>query len=601
MKRSSLVGRVKTSFMFGKFYPEFLIFNCNCGKNTLVLLLGIFPNVKRPFRFLVLVCWLLVACIEHANAATRMALLIGNKDYQSEKPLKNPINDAQTLGKVLDKDLGFRVTIERNLKAQEMDRAVNTFIKKAKAANDLDVVIVYFSGHGMKSSSDGNYMLGIDANTGYHDSSDLKWQGIAVNQVRNALQGLKARVALVVLDACRDGPGGGKSANKGWAYTAGGENLLVAFATAEDKVAKDGDGDVGPYAQALARAWARSDLPILKQFDDVKNEVLRVTGGQKPWREGNLATDVYLLPEKAPRALDLEPSAWALCEKAQTELPCTEYLQDFPRGPRSKQARTKLADLKAATLKTTSVSASISVPASAPPVLPSVLKDCDICPELVAIPAGSFVMGDDKSSESGEKPAHTVTLAGFLLGKFEVTQGQWQALMGENPSYFKDCGDNCPVENLSWSDVQAYLKKLSAKIGKNYFLPSEAQWEYAARAGSKTAYPWGDTASDRWLNYNGNVGKLTAVGSYPANAFGLHDMHGNVWEWVADCWQSSYKQAPTDGGVWDAACDNASDRVVRGGSWFNLAANARSANRIYFSPVARDYLIGFRVARTLPF
>ncbi len=444
-------------------------------------------------------------------------------------------------------------------------------------------------------------MLGIDANTGYHDKEDLNWQGVPVNKVRDKLKELGARVALVVLDACRDGPGGDKSADKGLGYTEGGENLLVAFATSPNKVAKDGDGDVGPYAQALARAWARSDLPILKQFDDVKTEVLRVTGGQKPWREGNLAVDVYLLPEKAPKALDLEPSAWALCEKALSELPCTEYLQDFPRGPRSKQARTKLADLKAAALKTPSVRA--SAPASTPALVVQlgVLKDCDICPELVAIPAGSFVVGDDKSDQSDEKPAHTVMLKGFLLGKFEVTQGEWRAMMGENPSDFIACGDNCPVERVSWNDTQAYLEKLNEKTGKNYFLPSAAQWEYAARAGSKTAHPWGYTESKKWLNYSGKVGKITPVGSFPANAFGLHDMHGNVWEWVADCKHNTYNKAPTDGRVWDTACDYASARVFGSGSGLSQGYFTDSAFRSSADAGARYGFVGFRIAREQPF
>jgi formylglycine-generating enzyme required for sulfatase activity len=160
----------------------------------------------------------------------------------------------------------------------------------------------------------------------------------------------------------------------------------------------------------------------------------------------------------------------------------------------------------------------------------------------VTIPAGSFMMGDAKSPWRDEKPVHQVTVASFALGQTEITQGQWRALMGNNPSRFKDCGDNCPVERVSWHDAQAYVKKLSEYTGQHYRLPSEAEWEYAARAGTRTAYPWGEQASHEQANYGKDtccaglaLGRdkwvnTAPVASFPANAFGLHDMHGNVWE-----------------------------------------------------------------------
>ena len=396
---------------FQQISPQSAILANADGQDTHFLC--VFAGMKVMLFHLLLALCLLASCALHAHAATRMALLIGNNDYASERKLGNPVNDANMLGGVLKNELGFSdVTVLPNRRAPEIDAALDAFVQRARNAKDLDTLVFYFSGHGIKSKENVNFMLGIEARTGHPDSKGLKWEGVAVDEVRDKFKDLGARVALVILDACRDGPGGKKSGSKGWAKIDGGENLLIAFATEQGMVADDGAGKIGPYAQALANAWRRSDLPILKQFDDVKTEVLRVTGGQKPWREGNLATDVYLLPEKAPKALDLEPSAWALCEKALSELPCTEYLQDFPLGPRSKQARTKLADLK-----TASVTASTPVPTSAPPAPPRVLKDCDICPELVVIPAGSFLMGDYKSFYREVKPAHTVTLAGFLLGK----------------------------------------------------------------------------------------------------------------------------------------------------------------------------------------
>ena len=225
-------------------------------------------------------------------------------------------------------------------------------------------------------------------------------------------------------------------------------------------------------------------------------------------------------------------------------------------------------------------------------------KSCDYCPEMLILPSGQFRMGDDKNKNEDEKPAHPVQVASFAIGKYEVTQAQWRAVMGENPSYFKDCGDNCPVENISWEDMQEYLAKLNAKTGLQYRLPSEAEWEYAARAGSQSQWSHGDDEAQlqqyAWYG-NNSGGKTHKVGTLKPNAFGLYDMHGNVWEWVA-----SYQGAPNNGTVWLKSYDKDKIRVLRGGSWNFNAANSRAAIRGSGRPVFRNVVVGFRVARTLP-
>ena len=237
---------------------------------------------------------------------------------------------------------------------------------------------------------------------------------------------------------------------------------------------------------------------------------------------------------------------------------------------------------------------------------------CDVCPQMVMIPAGSFMMGDANSSESDEKPVHKVSVASFALSQTEVTQGQWRALMGNNPSRFKDCGDNCPVENVSWDDAQAYVKKLSELTRQRYRLPSEAEWEYAARAGTTTAYPWGEQPSHEYANYGKDeccAGLASGrdkwvntapVASFPANSFGLHDMHGNVWEWVEDCYHAIYDDVPRDGRVWNKDCQKDSRRVLRGGSWGYDPVFLRSANRNGNAPTDRNVDVGLRVAWTPP-
>ena len=226
--------------------------------------------------------------------------------------------------------------------------------------------------------------------------------------------------------------------------------------------------------------------------------------------------------------------------------------------------------------------------------------------EMVWIKPGTFQMGSP-SSEAGrspyEGPVHEVTISqGFYLGKYEVTQGQWEAVMGSNPSRFRGCGD-CPVEQVSWYDAQAFIRKLNEMEGSNrYRLPSEAEWEYAARAGTTTRYSWGDEIGSNRANCDGcgsqwDDERTAPVGSFPANAWGLYDMHGNVWEWVQDCWNGSYRGAPADGSAWESG--DCSYRGLRGGSLDHDPGSLRSAYR-YRSPSGRrSYIYGFRVARTV--
>ncbi|MDR2925615.1 MAG: formylglycine-generating enzyme family protein [Azoarcus sp.] len=220
--------------------------------------------------------------------------------------------------------------------------------------------------------------------------------------------------------------------------------------------------------------------------------------------------------------------------------------------------------------------------------------------EFVLIPAGSFMMGTDPDfgkGNSDETPQHKVTISKpFYLGKYEVTQAQWVAVMGSNPSQFK--GRNNPVERVSWNDAQAFIKRLNAKEGHNrYRLPTEAEWEYAARAGTNSAYSFGDdkNALSDYAWYDGNSGETSRpVGQKQPNPWGLHDVHGNVWEWVQD-WYGGYpKTAVTN----PKGTENGSNRVRRGGSWYgyNSARQCRSGYRDGNSPDLRRVTFGFRLA-----
>ncbi|MBI4750942.1 MAG: formylglycine-generating enzyme family protein [Acidobacteria bacterium] len=247
-----------------------------------------------------------------------------------------------------------------------------------------------------------------------------------------------------------------------------------------------------------------------------------------------------------------------------------------------------------------------------PPLPPTFTNSIGM--EFVLIPAGSFLMGSPETEAErylDERPQHKVTFSKpFYLGKFQVTQAQWQAVMGTNPSYFK--GDNLPVEQVSWNDCQEFLKRLNAKQdGYSYRLPTEAEWEYACRAGTRTPFSFGETITTDQVNYNGNYpygdapkgeyrGNPTSVGSFPPNAWGLHDMHGNTWEWCQDVWHDTYDDAPTDGSAWEGEFDN-EYRMMRGGSWGSSARLCRSAFRDSYFPEGDDRVNSFRVVavRTL--
>ncbi len=213
--------------------------------------------------------------------------------------------------------------------------------------------------------------------------------------------------------------------------------------------------------------------------------------------------------------------------------------------------------------------------------------------DMVAIPGGSFMMGSKTFGSS--QPIHGVTLKPFFIGKYPVTQAQWKAVMGNNPSHFK--GDDLPVERVSWDDAREFCRKLSQMAGKEYRLPSEAEWEFAARAGSPGDYCFGNDESllpgYAWFERNSG-GKTHSVGQKKPNNWGLHDVHGNVWEWCEDGWHDNYEGAPADGSAWVDGGDQ-SYRHLRGGSWGDSQDGARAVSRDYYDPNSRSFGIGFRV------
>ena len=236
-------------------------------------------------------------------------------------------------------------------------------------------------------------------------------------------------------------------------------------------------------------------------------------------------------------------------------------------------------------------------------------QDCDECPKMVVIPSGRFTMGASSSEggDSDERPMRRVRIDyRFAVGVYEVTFDEWYACVdaGGCGNYIPDDEGwgrgNRPVINVSWDDAQSYLRWLSGRTGKTYRLFSESEWEYVARAGTETAYSWGDSIGVNRANCSGcgdQWDKTAPVGSFAANAWGVYDMHGNVREWVEDCYNNSYKGAPADGSARES--EDCSSRVFRGGSCYSRPEALRSASRSRTITGYRGQLIGFRVARDL--
>ena len=288
-----------------------------------------------------------------------------------------------------------------------------------------------------------------------------------------------------------------------------------------------------------------------------------------------------------------------------------QYVVRIERGSEHYEATLTLLSLAEARL-----AAAAKTPSLSPG---TVFRDCDECPQMVVVPAGSYMMGSPSGEAEhfdDEGPVHRVTFdRPFAVGVYEVTFREWDSCVaggGCNGYRPADAGwsrGDRPVINVSWRDAQAYVRWLSRETGEGYRLLSESEWEYVARAGTTGPFHTGATISTDQANYDGNYvygsghrgvyrEQTVVVGIFSPNRFGLHDVHGNVWEWVEDCWHSDYAGAPVDGGAWERG-GNCSRRVVRGGSWFFIPRNLRAAYRFWYSTGNRSNNLGFRITRTL--
>ncbi|MCY4597858.1 MAG: SUMF1/EgtB/PvdO family nonheme iron enzyme [Bryobacterales bacterium] len=589
---------------------------------VVVLLAGSLPGQERDRALRVI------------SPERKLALVIGNEAYRDQWALANPVRDARAVAGALRNELGFdEVLMLTDIATdEEMKVAVEDFGKRL-GPNDL--ALFYYSGHGMQVEKR-NFLLptGFDSRT---ERRFVPHRTLPQEEVVTALQA--ARLSVLVLDACRNNPyarGGG-----GWAHEQPrpekGKGMLIAYATDEGDTASDR----GFYAERLVAKLKQPGLEVRELFQQVKEEVNELTDGdQRPQHYPDIIGDYFFVPDND--VLSSSPPPGGDCESYWSDVRGTEdageyewFLKQCPGGAYSELARMRLARLRLPpplTLDTDDPPGTTGAATGGRTGRAAADREWEnsLGMEFVRVPAGEFSMGSDSEHAADvESPVTRVRIsAGYWMGKHEVTQGEWQAVMGENPSASANCGSDCPVERVSWEDVQEYIRKLNTRErggGYSYRLPTEAEWEYAARAGTRTDTPAGDLRIlghnnapllDEIAWYGGNSGvsyaggvdcsgwaetqySLSRCGPQPVgrkapNAWGLHDMLGNVYEWVQD-WRGDYP----GGSVTDPAGPaTGSYRVARGGGWSSIARYCRSAYRRIVAPGFRSNHLGFRLLRT---
>ena len=594
--------------------------------------------VPRPIRLVFVAALLAILVSLRGDAAPepRFALVIGIDDYGPDiGRLRNPVNDARLLATTLER-VGFKVQRLENVTRRQLRDAATAFGNRLKAGGPSAVGLFYFAGHGLQVNGR-NWLVPKGAVV--NSEADIEDETVRADYVLDQMDLARNQLNIVILDACRNNPFGRslRSAGRGLAPVQASSNTVVGYATAPNDVAQDGTGANSPYATALSAEIGGGSDPIEITLRKVTARVKQATGNrQSPFVSTNLDREFRFRAAPAPgpsaqrpaapagggtapapqpspgvSAEEQELEAWKSLGTDPSKAELEAFLKAFPNGKYAGLARAKIKTIEErerAQARPAVPAPSTTAPAETRPAPAQAAgpgKDCAECPEMVTVPAGSFVMGSpagEEGRDDDEGPQRTVTIGrAFAVGKFEVTFAEWDACVaggGCNGYRPEDRGwgrGNRPVIYVNWNDAQAYVQWLSNRTGKRYRLLSEAEWEYVARAGTTTPFSFGNTITPAQARFASD--RTAAVGSFPANRFGLHDMHGNVWEWTEDCYNGSYAGAPSDGSAWRSG--DCSRPVLRGGSWYNYPRYLRSAGRDGNDPSHRVNYVGFRVARTL--
>lgn len=567
-----------------------------------------FENARKHLSFLLLIGCILILTVNTQSQKKpvnsrdvvllpkkRLALVIGNSDYDSI-PLRNPVNDARLISDSL-KAVGFQTTVKENLTLAEMKTAIRNFASELPSGG---VGLFYYAGHGVQINGR-NFLIPTDFNAA---ESDVAKQSLDVDELLKTVTG-KSGLNIVILDACRNAPDGFTASNKqGLAEIRNAPiGTFIAFSTAPGRTAKDGAGENSPYSEALAENLRLRPSRLEDVFIRTRIQVDAQTSGQQtPWENSSIRTTFYFTEDTfaETQPVNISPSI-------------SNSLGKLLNAPIAVPILNETGRQSSIMNKTVSY-----------------FVENKIGLEMAQIRGGKFLMGtnwveiekayDDAKEKkisdelkeiiAAEMPQHQVNIAGFFMSRYEITQAQWQAVMGNLPNDIPQNlrGADFPIINISWRQANDFCQKLSLLTGKFYRLPTEAEWEYAAKAGTDAPFGFGKSITSNLANFMATVPYLSAakgeyrqslisVGSLKAfNGFGLADMHGNVWEWTADNWNDDYNCTPTDGSAWETDDeDSRLYRVMRGGSWESVGNNCRSTSRRKQPQTTGSTKIGFRV------
>ena len=624
--------------------------------------LGEGVSLRAAVRLLVALCCV-IAGTAAARAEKRVALIVGNSSYAHIAGLPNVPNDAKAMGALFKAANFDAIDVLINLDGGQLRWALKAF---AGRTADADVAVLYYAGHGIEVGQtnylipvDARLATDFDVEDETVPLDRVLQAMEPVKRLRLVildacrenpfLKSMKRTVATRSV---------GRGLSRVEPTTA---NTLIAFATKPNAVAEDGTGPNSPFTAGLVKHLLTPGLDLRIALGKVRDEVMASTGGrQEPYVTSSLGGGIVSIvpgpqiaapPTTAPRPGEAA-EAWAAVKDttsiAQLEVIATRYKGTVYAN----LASARIEELKKQRTVPTVPPAqgpeatvgAFSPSRAARPLTNAEeralkpkdsFRECKACPEMVVVPVGEFLMGTSPADIVGippddsmnvakkiipnfdfsgfftpEQPQHRVRIARpFAVGKFEVTFAEWDACVegdgcasNRAPNDFGMGKGRRPVINVSWDDAKDYLAWLSQKTGKAYRLLTEAEWEYAARAGTTTNYAFGDKITKYQAQFSEgtpfSAGMTAEVGSFPANRFRLHDMHGNVEEWVEDCWSANYRDPPADGSArMTGECDR---RVLRGGQWVtNAARYLRSASRNLQAAGFRSHFIGFRVARAL--
>ena len=539
-------------------------------------------------RILFWLCLVTSAMLTHSamsqQTAARVALIIGNANYpDASTPLSTTIKDARTLAEEFRRS-DFDVDLKENIGKEDMQRAIDAFTGKIRSGM---AALFYFSGYGIQVARQ-TYLIPVNAQV--WTEAEVRRDGISVDALLAEMHKKGAKVKIVILDAARRNPFERRfrASAAGLAALDAPDGTLAMYSAAPGKVINEGAGPNSLFVGELIKELRVPNLTAEEVFNHARIGVSRASNNEQvPWVASSLVDEFYFGKSRTV-ATAPAPAQPPAPSPAPPRVPTTST--PAPTAPTPAPTTSKPAP---------------SEPARAGSNPGDVFRDCPGCTELVVVPAGSFDMG---STLEYENPVRRVTIAKpFAIGRREVTFDEWDKCVDDGGCKYRpedrDWGrGDRPAINLSWLDAKSFLTWLSQKTGQTYRLPSEAEWEYAARGGTNTPYWWGRDIGSRQANCRecntGETQKTSPVGSYKPNPFGLYDTAGNVAEWVEDCWNDNYRGAPNNGTAWTVG--QCRLRVLRGGAFDSQSKYLRSMSRFRYDFDVRYTANGFRVVRELP-